>query len=100
MSILEHAARASRYSQAELSSLDFDGSPPDAAALSRRWHALLDDARSIVGLLPSEQAGRAVLAMDGQLFRGGPEDLREAIARGGLEYHEGRIHGAFPRLLD
>lgn len=98
--ILEHAARASRYSQAELSSLDFDGSPPDAAGLSRRWHAVLESARTIVGLLPAEQAGRAVLATDGQLFRGGREELLDAVGRGALGYHDGSIRGAFPRLLD
>ncbi len=98
-SILEHAARSARYSQAELSSLDFDGSPPDASELSQRWHAILEAARETVGLLPSERAGHAVLAPDGQLFRGAPARLREALARDGLAYHEGRLRGAFPRLL-
>lgn len=98
-SILEHAARSARYSQAELPGLDFDGSPPDAGELSRRWHAILNEAREIVGLLPPEQAGRAVLARDGRLFRGAPEGLREALAHDGLAFHEGRLRGALPRLL-
>lgn len=94
--ILEQAARGARYSRAELASLAFEGGPPDAADLSRRWHAALAEARAIVGLLPAEQAGRAVLARDGRLFRGTAHDLSDALASDALRFHEGRIRGAMP----
>jgi hypothetical protein len=62
--ILELASRSARYSDVELRALDFEGEPPDAAALAHRWKAVLEAAREIVGLLPTPQAGRAVLARD------------------------------------
>ncbi len=98
-SILEHAARSSRYTDAELQALDFDGQAPSAAELSRRWHDVLAAARETVSLLPAEQAGRAVLASSGDLFRGEPPTLREAVAREALAFHEGRIRGAFPTIV-
>jgi hypothetical protein len=49
--------------------------------------------------LPADEAGRAVLAGDGVPYRGGPAALPEALRRGELRYHEGRIRGAFPRIL-
>ncbi len=97
--ILELASRSSRYSDIELRGLDFEGEPPDAAALAHRWKAALDAAREIVGLLPTLQAGRAVLARDGTPFRGSPATLREALAHDRLVYHEGTIRGAFPRIV-
>jgi hypothetical protein len=97
--VLEHAARSVRYSQAELASLAFDSDPPDAAELSRRWHSALDSARLVVGLLPAEQVGRAVLDVAGHLFREGERDLRGALDTGGLRFHEGRIRGAMPTIV-
>ena len=97
--ILELAARSARYSEAELRGLDFEGDPPDAGSLARRWREVLDRARVIVADLPAEAAGRAVLTMDGDPFRGEPAALREALRGSGLQYHEGCIRGAFPRIV-
>lgn len=97
--ILEHAARSVRYSQAELRGLDFEDGPPEAAELSQRWHAALAAARETVALLPAREAGRAVMARAGGLFRGDLEALRTALESDALAYHEGSIGGAFPRIV-
>jgi hypothetical protein len=97
--ILEQAARSSRYAEAELAGLDFEGVAPSAAELSRQWHLALAAAREVVALLPPAEAGRAVLTASGELFRGEPGSLRSAMARADLMYHEGSIRGAFPRML-
>jgi hypothetical protein len=44
-------------------------------------------------------APRAVITSDGVPYRGEPAALREALRRGELRYHEGRIRGAFPRIV-
>lgn len=98
-SILDLAARWARYSEVELRGLDFEGGVPDAAALARQWRAVLQSAQETVALLPAEQSGRAVLTLEGVPYRGTPAALREACARGELLYHEGRIRGAFPRIV-
>lgn len=98
-SILEHAARGARYSDTELASLDFATVPPDAAALSRAWHAALEAARSVVTLLPVAEVGRAVLDASGRPFRGSPDELRVALAAGGMRFHTGRIKGAMPTIV-
>jgi len=99
VSILEQAARSGRYSETELEGLDYDGEPPRAAELSRRWHAALAAAREVATLLPAEQAGRAVMVKGGGLFRQDSAALREAVRQDRLLYHEGTIGGAFPRIL-
>ena len=97
--ILELASRSARYSEVELRGLDFEGEAPDAAALALRWRTALEAAREVVGLLPSREAGRAVLAQDGTPYRGSWAALREALARDALLFHEGCIRGAFPRIV-
>jgi hypothetical protein len=97
--ILELAAQTARYTEAELRGLDYDGKAPDAASLAQRWRTVLETAREIVGLLPAEEAGWAVLTKDGVPYRGAPTALREAISRNELGYHEGSIRGAFPRIV-
>ena len=97
--ILELAARSARYSESELRGLDFEGDAPDAASLARQWRGILDTAREIVAALPADEAGRAVLTSDGVPYRGQPAALREGLLRGELQYHEGRIRGAFPRIV-
>ena len=97
--ILELAARSSRYSEAELRGLDFDGDAPDAAELAQRWLATLGTAREIIRLLPAEEAGRAVLARNGSPYRGQPAALQEALAGNEIVFHEGCIRGAFPRIV-
>jgi len=97
--ILEHAARASHYSTAEIAALDFAGLPPDAGELSRRWHTTLSMAAEIVDMLPAEEVGHCVLGEGGDLFRGEPAALRVAVAARRLRFHAGAIRGAMPRLV-
>jgi hypothetical protein len=97
--IVELAARSARYSATELRGLDFEGEAPDAATLAHHWRAILEAAREIVALLPAEEAGRAVITREAALFRGEPTALAEALARNELAFHEGRIGGAFPRIV-
>lgn len=97
-SILEFAAR-SHYSQAEVSQLAFDGPAPSAQELSSRWRIMIDEARTIVGSLPAAQAGKAVLAASGELFREPPDRLAEHLSVGLIRFHEGRIRGAVPTVL-
>ncbi len=97
--ILEEAARGARYSQEELAGLDFDSGRPDAAALSREWRAALNAARAVVGVLPAQEVGHAVLDGAGRLFRGTPDELRNALAAGAVRYHPGRIKGAMPVIV-
>jgi hypothetical protein len=96
--ILAHAARASRYSQAEIDALAFEGDAPRADALSRSWHAALEEARAIVACLPVDRAGMAVLDAAGTLYTGGPGELQEQLAASALQFHEGRIRGAWPHV--
>ncbi len=94
--LVEHAAKNGRYSAVELEPLAFAGKRPDAADLSRRWHALIAAAREIVEHLPAEEVGRAVLDSGGHLCRQPPDALEAALARGELRFHAGRIGGALP----
>lgn len=96
VSILEEAARANRHSRVEIEKLDFEGEPPDAGALSRRWHEILGEARSAVPLLPPAEVGKGVLDKQGELFTGDADELRSALETQSLRFHEGRIHGALP----
>ena len=98
--ILEGAARSGRYSAEEVAQLAFDGPPPDAGHLARKWHRLLDAATEVVSLLPVEEVGACVLTADGQLFRGSTVTLVEALRERSMVYHHGRIRGALPRLVD
>jgi hypothetical protein len=97
--ILEHAAGSTRYSAAELAGLAFEGPSPDPADLLARWHEAMSSAREVVGRLPAEQAGKAVLTAGAQLFRGGTVELAKVLAAGELVFHEGTIKGAFPRIV-
>ncbi len=96
--ILEHAGRSSRYSAVEIAALDFAGVPPDAADLSRRWHAMLEEAREIVATLPPAETGRCVLDAHGDLFLGDGFALSAGLVAGGVRFHPGRIHGALPQV--
>lgn len=96
--ILEQAGRSARYSAVEIASLAFDGAPPDAAALSRRWQAMWREACEIVAVLPPAEIGKCLLNERGDLFVGDSSELRVALAGGTVRYHEGRIRGALPQL--
>ena len=97
--ILEQAARSSRYSTEEVGALSFEGDPPDAASLSRRWHMILGSAGEVVKALSPDEVGKCVLTSDGTLFRGDAAALQTALGRGAIRFHPGRIRGAMPRLL-
>jgi hypothetical protein len=97
--ILELAARSTRYTNAELRGLDFDGEAPDAAMLGQQWRTALGTARALIELLPAEEAGRAVLTKEGVPYRGKPTALPDALASNELVFHEGRIGGAFPSIV-
>ena len=97
-SVLEHAARSSHYSAEELTGLAFDGEPPKAADLSRRWHRALDAASPVVGALPPAEVGTCVLTTRGELFRGSPDTVRAALSARQLLFHPGRLRGAYPRV--
>lgn len=98
--ILEEAKRSSRYSEAEVGELAFDGPAPDATLLSRQWSTLLHEAQEVIDRLPPEKVGHCVLAADHSLFRGSAVDAARALGRGDIVFHEGRICGAMPELLD
>jgi hypothetical protein len=98
LSILQEASRSARYSGEEVQALAFADEPPDAADLSRRWHAMMAGAREIIDALPAAEVGRCVLDEAGGLFAGAPDELRAALARGRLVFHTGSIRGALPRL--
>lgn len=95
--ILEQAART-RYVQAEIDQLAFEGPAPRAADLSRRWHQAVDEAREIVRLLPPEHVGTCVLDQHGLLEKASPASLAGELAGGRVSFHEGRIKGAFPEI--
>jgi len=97
-SILEHAARGARYAAVEIDALDFEGSPPDAADLSRRWHAMLATADRVVDALPPEEVGRCVLHGRDQLCRDDPPALASALEEGRVRFRSGSIRGVLPHL--
>lgn len=98
--ILEQARRSSRYSDAEISSLSFEGPAPDAADLARRWQGALEGAERIIATLPAEHLGAAVFTSSGELFAGSVSGPEQTLSGGGLEFHQGRIGGVWPRLKD
>jgi hypothetical protein len=98
--VLEQAARSARYSAAEIAELAFAGPPPDAARLSRQWHAMLQEAQELVAALPAAEAGKCVLDQGGELFTGDASQLHDGLRAGGVRFHEGRIRGALPQLRE
>ncbi len=94
--LVREIRRASRYSQAEVDLLEFEGPRPDAAALGRAWHAALRRAEQTIDALPAEEVGAAIVTADGTLFRGGPESIAPALVADGIRFHRGRIGGAWP----
>lgn len=97
--MLEFAART-RYSQLELDQEREMLGPLDAAALSRKWHEMLAAARETLTILPAEKAGTCVVGPDGNLFRGPDNELRAALDAGAITFHEGKIGGAWPRIVE
>jgi len=99
-SILDHASRTARYSNEEVDALAFDGPRPSAGELSRRWHAMLEEARQLTKALPPEHVGCGVLDPDGTLFRGNLGSLVEALASDGLRFRRGSLRGVLPTIHD
>jgi hypothetical protein len=95
--ILEHAGRSGRYSAEEVLELSFQGESPDAAALSKRWHSALDEAKEIIEMLSPEELGKCVLSREGTLYKGDASELKNDC--GSLRYHSGSIRGALPRIV-
>ena len=98
LAILEEAGRSGRYTTAELEGLCFDGPAPVLGDLLREWHAMLRDAREVIVVLPAEQVGMCVLHPQGDLYRGGPAQLRGDFAADNLTFHPGSIRGAYPQI--
>lgn len=96
--ILDHASRSARYSQIEVSSLKFENEPLDAAELSNKWRAMLEEAREIISMLDPAESGKCVIDLEGRILLSGPDELRHALRSVGVQYHSGSICGSFPRL--
>jgi len=95
--ILDMAART-RYVQSEID-VAVRGEKYDVAALSLKWHQMIEDGRKVVAALPPEHVGKAVLNRDGSLFAGPLENIPDAVASGEVVFHEGRICGAWPQIV-
>jgi len=96
--ILTEAQRSSRYTAAELETLDFEGPAPDLAQLSRNWKTMLQEAGALIERLPGEQAGKCVLEKNGTLFNRTAAELYRDLEQGKLFFHEGAIGGVLPQL--
>jgi hypothetical protein len=97
-SILEQAARTGRYSAVDVGQLAFAGEPPDAAALSRTWRAMLSEATEVTDVLPPEHVGTCVLTDAGELCRATAADLHAWLEQSKVAFHAGRIRGALPAI--
>lgn len=96
--LVELAARNGRYTEGEIGALDFEGERPSAADLSRRWHAMIEQARELVDRLPVSGVGQAVLTDSGEPGQWATNDLAGALARGEIRFHSGSIGGALPSV--
>ncbi len=98
LAILEHAARSSRYSADEVAQLAFEGDPPDAVVLGRKWHVALSRASVLCAALPAAEVGRCVLDTAGRLYTADPAVLDADLKRGAVRFHAGRLRGAMPAV--
>ena len=96
--ILAEGARSGRYSALEVSALEFEGKPPDAAFLSQQWRAMRQNASEIIQVLPPERVGRCVLDERQRLFRGDAATLQSALSSESVYFHEGTTGGAWPHF--
>ena len=97
--ILDMAMRV-RYVQEELDAAIESEEPLDAACLCRKWHEMIAAARNTIRLIPAEEAGKAVLTKDGELFRGTDEEFLAALSSGEIVFHEGHLGGAWPQIVE
>jgi len=98
--VLNEAKRASRYTQEDISGLSFEGAPPNLADLSIKWRLASQQAQAVVDLLPDDHVGECVLDKAGALFRGEPDELKQALEKGSLQFHKGHIGGSMPVFCD
>jgi len=96
--ILEMCSRTS-YTPPEFEIAIKNAGDYNLADLSARWHDMIWRARDTVKLLPPSEVGKAVMTKDGKLFKGDDDALKAALAAGELEFHEGTIGGAWPRII-
>ena len=75
------------------------GWAPDAGELARTWRGMLENASSVVDLLPADEAGHCVLTAQGDLCRCSPAHLAEVVAERRVRFHPGSLGGAYPRLV-
>ena len=94
-SLLAEASRG-HYSQAELNGLAFDGPPPDAVSLGGSWREMLKTATDECALLPASELGKCLIDKGKELFQGTVDQLRQSLAAGSIQFHEGRLGGAWP----
>ncbi len=97
--IVEQAARTARYSRAEIEALSFSAPPLDATELSHRWHAMLDEARALISMLPPERAGTVVMDLEGNLLNNDPIGLSSALESSSVQFHEGTLRGTLPTMV-
>ena len=96
--ILEMCSRTS-YTPPEFEIAIKNAGDYNLADLSAKWHDMIWRARDTVKLLPPSEVGKAVMTKDGKLFKGDDDALKAALAAGELEFHEGTIGGAWPRII-
>lgn len=97
--ILDMAART-HYVQGEIDIAVNSPEPYDVPALSVKWHSMINAGRRTLAVLPADQVGKAVLKTDGTLFNGSDEILMASLKAGEILFHEGRICGAWPRVVN
>jgi hypothetical protein len=97
LDVVEGCART-RYVQAEVNGLDFDGPTPQVSEVSARWHRAVAEARQLVAGLPAEHGGTCVVDRLGRLVTAPPASLAEELAAGRIAFRQGSIRGAFPEL--
>ena len=95
-SLLQEIRRGGRYSQTEIDLLDFDGPPPRADEIGRRWRQQLEEADDLCELLPFDEVGSAVVVDDGNLCHFDVPTLKVALDRKTISFHRGTIGGAWP----
>lgn len=97
-SMLEYVARR-RYNQIEIDECIVPAGAYDAAELCRFWREAVCQAREDVLVFPRDKAGMCVLDKAGNPFRGTSAELSAAIEADDVIFHEGRICGAWPKII-
>ena len=98
-SMLEYVARR-HYNQVEIDDRIIPRGAYDAGELCRFWHEEVERTREAVAVFPRDKAGMCVLDREGKPYKGSPLHLPDAIAAGEVVFHEGRICGAWPQIVE